>query len=182
MPRATPTNQGQTFNSYPCAKPDWWLTDIDAGFEFWDRGQGLQTNAFSIHPTFAKSIWSERVATDGTTPVFNWQTYIQLWQNYSCAGTMTYDIHSEETFDWGLTTASDWAWCNSSQNGGGRWYSGLAAGTVNASATVPCTQAVPQDGPPSTRTRMVKLYPDPDGLGGDDWYAPVPPVLNKGMR
>jgi hypothetical protein len=178
----TPTNPGQTFNSYPCAKPDWWLTDIDAGFEFWDRGQGLQTNSFTVHPTFAKSISSERVATDGTTPVFNWQKYIQLWQNTSCAGTMTYDIHSEETFDFDRTNAGDWAWCDSSQNGGGRWYSGLAAGTVNANPTVLCSQAVPQNGPPSTRTRMVKLYPDPDGLGGDDWYALVPPVFNRGMH
>lgn len=39
-----------------CANPNWWLTSIQAGFEVWADGDGLESKSFTAEPTWQPSV------------------------------------------------------------------------------------------------------------------------------
>ena len=166
----TATNASQTVNdNIPCAHPTWWLTDIDAGFEIWDHGQGLQTDSFYVRPTFNKVVSSERLATDGTTPVIYWQKAFQLWQDpvvspsvTSCgADPVTFDMQSAGSFQTDAAGTSLLNWCDT----GSRWYSGAETKTSTCANGTAGTQGAH------------KAMAD---LNGNSWYALIAPMANGG--
>jgi hypothetical protein len=85
--------------SAPCALDTWWLVSIQAGFEIWADGAGLQSNAFSVKPIANKAVSSERVENGITT--IHFQNYFQLWKNAVCSDGsvpegVNYSIEADE--------------------------------------------------------------------------------------
>ena len=59
-------------NSAACLEPSWWLTSVDAGFEPWEGGNGLQSNSFQAHVITSSTAVQSGVTTSNGSPVVNW--------------------------------------------------------------------------------------------------------------
>lgn len=62
-------------NSIPCLQPSWLLMSIDAGFEPWEGGNGLEVSSFQAHAeTTSTAVQSGVISAANGNPVVYWQS------------------------------------------------------------------------------------------------------------
>ncbi len=88
----------------PCAEDSWWITSVQAGFEIWWNGQGLESKSFSVRPLPNTHVSSTGRETDDGRMKIHWRDHFQLYEtNITCSTdpVVTYKITGEA---WNLDT------------------------------------------------------------------------------
>lgn len=57
----------------PCLIPSWYLMSVQAGFETWFGGNGLQSDSFQAHVLTSSTTVQSGITSDTGLPVVNWQ-------------------------------------------------------------------------------------------------------------
>jgi hypothetical protein len=83
-------------NPSACLSQSWFLTSVQAGFEPWIGGNGLQSDTFQAHVLTTSTAVQSGLTSSNGTPVVNWQDPFQVvysgCSTYSTANTASFLI------------------------------------------------------------------------------------------
>jgi hypothetical protein len=160
-----------------CLNPSWFLMDVEAGFESWFGGNGLQSDSFQAHVLTSSTAVQSGIFNGSQQPVVNWQNpfeviYSGCTSNTQPGNTVSFQIDGFDNPNAGNTQTNPMDWPSSTTTQQmtpvpGSSY--LFEYTVNAPGTTPLQ---PMHGSativftPScstTTSSKITIYIDPSG-------------------
>jgi len=78
-----------------CLNPNWFLTSVQAGFEPWVGGNGLQSDFFRAHVSTQSTGIQSGLVNEAGNPIIHWQTPF----NVVYSGCSAYDVNNHATFN-----------------------------------------------------------------------------------